>query len=102
MKPHAPPSLCQSGDNWGHWPRHSLAHEFAKKNTTARLSTKATSGPLPFRSWFFSKSLRVFQMPKTKRCGERSFEFRLEMACERRLLGAFNQNRLEDGLKIRV
>ncbi len=38
-------------------------------------------------------------MPKTTRWGERSFEFRLEMACERRVLGAFNQNRLKDGFK---
>ena len=35
----------------------------------------------------------------TTRLGERSFEFRLEMACERRVLGAFNQNRLKDGFK---
>ena len=39
------------------------------------------------------------QTPKTTRWGERSFEFRLEMACERRVLGAFNQNRLKDGFK---
>ena len=39
------------------------------------------------------------QIPKTTRRDERSFGFRLEMACERRVLGAFNQNRLKDGFK---
>jgi len=39
------------------------------------------------------------QMPKTTRWGEIFFEFRLEVACERRVLDAFNQNRLKDGFK---
>jgi len=39
------------------------------------------------------------QMQKTTFWGERFFEFRLEITYERRVLDAFNQNRLKDGFK---
>ena len=109
---HAPPSLCQSSDNWPHWRRHSLTHEFAKKNITARLSTKATSGPCPLEASFsqnlcgFSRCCQssLHAAPQksdaaTTRLGERSFEFRLVMTYARRVLSAFNQNRLKGGFK---